>query len=577
MDSEPPGLGAVVQIEHPVRPEGQAPDGAQLIRLHALGGAEAGVCGGVVGPRRPAAAADLGDDALRQHRGRREPCGVAGEGPEAGLAGVQLALPGHRPDLWRAGQRAGDVHQPAEALAFTVREEHRRQLPVRPGERLADPGEPPKIVGQPLRELGFEQGNLLQRRGQGERTAIHGPTVPLTDLSRIGCTGGAQAARASGYSIFIPLFKTFFSAGRVRLLRGLDRGLLPLLGTQETPMCIPPHSVDLSLLNWLHRPLQDAPADLDVAELIETLGPTIRAYHAWLSAGGLESLNAYARRCAGSDPDRGSDAATETYLDVHDRIENAVSRAVAGRSVPSWSNTAAVTRYHRLQVQLRLRGRWSRRRAFVSTDDVILPVDETVTRVLDVRRHALPLWFAVRWTMADVCANTDKPAGWWWQMLRHGLGLEKVSELGGARNDPGEAVARLRARLAVAVALRPQLERWAAEHPLWSVPGTVSLEEPPAPHEIASVSRLLPQLRAALSAGLDAVPMSPAESQAMARILVRGSTARTQLGKLDGADSGARVARLLGLSVDIGAAALQRWGAGGAACGPAAPPGRKAA
>lgn len=313
-------------------------------------------------------------------------------------------------------------------------------------------------------------------------------------------------------------------------------------------MCQPP--VDALLHDWLHRPLQGSTASLDADPLAES----IRAYHAWRASGGLEALHAYARRCAGRTPDRGSDAAMDTYLDVHDRIENVVARAVSGRSVPSWESAVAVERYHRLQVQLRLRGRWHRRRTFVSTDDVTLKEDEAVTRLLDVRRHALPLWFAVRWTMADVCDNTGKGAAWWWQMLRHGLGLEKVAGLGGARNDPGEIAARLRARLAAAVALRPLLERWAAEHPAWSVPEVLSLEQPPAAHEIAFVARLLPQLRPALAEGLKALSLAPAEARAMRRILVQGATARTQLSKLTGADAAARCARLVALSSAIGAA-----------------------
>ena len=312
---------------------------------------------------------------------------------------------------------------------------------------------------------------------------------------------------------------------------------------------------------WLEAPLLRTAAGLDASSLRERMVPTIAAYQRWHVGDGPLELRALALRLT-RDTDRAEDAFGETYLDVRTRLEGCVERAAAGRSLPGFATVEDVARYHRIQLRLRLQGRWSRRRVMVSVEDVTLSTAPDVEEQLHRSQHALPLRFAACWLLSDHPTRVaSKDAAWWWSMLRHSLGLDRRADLGGARNDPTEALDRFRLRMAAAKGLHRWLQDWAAGREGWAALG---VELPTKRPDHRPVALLLPHLQDALREALDELDeATPAEREALRRMLVSSASARRNLSAFGGDRrrsmvlaevAGARAATILGQRC----AALQR-------------------
>jgi len=299
------------------------------------------------------------------------------------------------------------------------------------------------------------------------------------------------------------------------------------------------------IATWLTAPLADCPA-VAPEPIVSVMAPAITAYWRWHQEGGLRTLDRYARRVA-RDPDRAAEVVNDTYLDVRERVQGCVARAAAGRSLPTFASAEAVSRYHRIQARLRLQHRWvRRRRALLPLEGNVPPVVPAIEERVAVRRQALPLRFALCWTLADCPQRAaHKDARWWWAMLRHGLGLEAVADLRGGRNDPGEVLGRLQLRLAVSTGMRRWITAWAAGRPGWS---GLRVDVPRAVPDHRAVAAALPALREQLGHTIAGLSLPPAEAACMARLLVRGGTVRGRLGGLSGDDPRARM-RDLGAAV----------------------------
>lgn len=309
---------------------------------------------------------------------------------------------------------------------------------------------------------------------------------------------------------------------------------------------------DRWLTTWLHQPLAASPA-IDPDPVVAAMVPAITAYRQWCDADGLLLLRQLALRLT-RDSDRAEDAVAETFLDVRDRMMGCVDRARAGRSLPGFRSVEDVARYHRIQVRLRIQGRWRHARPTVSLDDLQrtgcpLVAESCTERTVAARQHAVPLRIALHWTVADLPTRAaHKDHGWWWSMLLHGLDIRSLDDLGGARNDPTEVTDRLRVRLAVARGMGPTLRRWAADREGWS---DLSVEIPESCPEVGAVADLLPTLRSAMQNAIIQLRLSEEESGALTRILVTGGTVRTNLRRFSGPDPRAR---MMALAESVGAA-----------------------
>lgn len=307
-----------------------------------------------------------------------------------------------------------------------------------------------------------------------------------------------------------------------------------------------PHAVcSDEIRDWILAPslaLPETTRPTFCAQLIRA----VRAWRAWMDRGGVEELLRWANRNAPAGVD-GAEAAAETWLDVRDRLSGAVDRALRGRSLPDFSTVEEVKRYHRLQLRLRLQGRWRRAPREIPGLDMVLPHRETRTpQQVDARRTQRVVAFAACWLLADVSSGTStKSRAHWWQMLCVGLDLTEGAAVGPRRNDVTEAVDRMRLRLHV---LRP-LRRW-LEAQQWPAPSLL-LDAPPA---VGAIAPTLDTLRSALVDAIEAIACSEAERTALRAVLVRGGTLRNRLRHF-GTDRTARRAQLWSLAARIGEAA----------------------
>ncbi len=306
---------------------------------------------------------------------------------------------------------------------------------------------------------------------------------------------------------------------------------------------------DTWLREWLLTPISTLPEGviLDTG----TLCQSIRAYRDWHDGGGLQRLVQQAGRLS-RDHDRVMDALNETWLDVRSRMADCVLRASSGRSFPRLQTVQDVERYHLIQLRLRLQGRWSRSRREVPLCDLDLHSTPRAEALVETRQSALPLRFAACWSLADIPQRSpDKDMDWWWSMLRHSLDIEKLADLGGARNDPTEALDRLRLRLAFAQGLRPWLCRWAVGQADWS---DLSVSLPRQRPDHRAVEALLPTLRAATGRALEDAGLDEAERLGLEKVLIRGATVRGNLHRF----TGDRRARATALCEQLGMATCKQ-------------------
>ena len=340
-----------------------------------------------------------------------------------------------------------------------------------------------------------------------------------------------------------------------------------------------------------------AAAKLEPHELPE-LGPalacTFLAQCAWERGGpsgvepGLITLHREALRAARGDVAKASAAATDTWIDVRERLQLAVERRRAGRSLPNFGAEAELSlaqqahRYHRLQLHLRLTGRWRRAPDTAPFDDVtaadeaLLGGPSAVEQEAEARTSALALHFAAFWYRLDAEAargRRGKGAAWWWAMLQHGLGIASADgPLGGDRNDPAEATGRVQLRLSTSLGLLRWLRAWASARPYW-MQVSFSLPDPQHPAG-AEVEGALQQLRPALSALLtDRGP----ERRALHRLLLEGGGIRSALPHFEGDGPAARRQRMLDLAEQSGGEAADALLSDGRGPGPRRGPDRCAA
>ncbi|MFT5684703.1 MAG: hypothetical protein ACI8RZ_005647 [Myxococcota bacterium] len=293
------------------------------------------------------------------------------------------------------------------------------------------------------------------------------------------------------------------------------------------------------LTDWLTQPLSALPAGVSLDT--EAMVMAIQVYRQWHERGGLERLQRQAARLS-RDSDQVMDALNETWLDIRERMVGCVERAVNGRSFPKFQTIKGVEKYHWIQLRLRLQGRWGRPSREFSTCEMELPTQSRAEALVATRRSALPLHFAACWTLADLPRRASKKgAGWWWSMLRHSLDIEKQSNLGGARNDPTEALDRLRLRLAFAQGMRPWLTHWAAGRPGWT---DLQVSLPERCPSVDAVAFTLPALQGAIGAALGVVGLGFEERLGMEKLLLCGATVRGNLHRFSGEDRRGRVSEL---------------------------------
>lgn len=284
-------------------------------------------------------------------------------------------------------------------------------------------------------------------------------------------------------------------------------------------------------------------------------------------------LHREALSAARGDVARGTGAATSTYIDVRERLEGAVERARAGRSLPDFTEAGAASverahHYHRVQLHLRLRGRWRAEKRHDVFDDerAIGDLERPEPEAAEGRTSSPALHFAVFWYRLDVRENRTragrlKDATWWWAMLRHGLGLQDEGDLGSDRNDPTEATARVQLRVAVCLGAGRWLRRWASGRPYWQ---QLRFRLPDPEHAAAQdVAAALERLRPALAAALPHLPGSEAERRALGRLVLRAENVRTRIKDFAGDGPAARRQRMLDLAEVLGTLAAERLVSGG--------------
>jgi len=293
------------------------------------------------------------------------------------------------------------------------------------------------------------------------------------------------------------------------------------------------------LTDWLTQPLSVLPAEVHLDT--EAMLLAIQVYQEWHEHGGLERLQRLAIRRF-SDTDRVIEAINSTWLDIRERMTNCVARAAAGQTVPVFQTVEGVEKYHWVQLRLRCQGRWSRRPREIMHLESAVPCASRTESLVAASQSILPLHFAVQWTLADAPRRvTSKDTTWWWSMLRHSLNIEKQTDLGGARNDPTEALDRLRVRLAFAQGLRPWLVVWTAGRPGWSNLHGELPEHRPDHHAVAAV---LPMVRGFAGGCLDELGLADGERLGMEKLLLRGATVRSNLSRFTGCDRRARISML---------------------------------
>ena len=332
--------------------------------------------------------------------------------------------------------------------------------------------------------------------------------------------------------------------------------------------------------SWYREPLAhvEDPSILP-SELEQTVCGNAAFYGTWHEVGastdvgaGFVSLHSLAIRQARGDIERGTEAASETYIDVRSRLEKSVARSLKQRSIPDFRHPGAngednVRHYHLIQTRLRLSGKWEARRNHTELDERLHDVDwQREFAAAETRTYSVALHFAALWYLVDVRDKTTrdgrvKDRGWWWEMLMHGLDRIKLGTLGGDRNDPTEALHRLRLRFRVCQGLSPWLKRWAADQPYWR---QVDFDLPDIENEQArsSVERALEQVRPALALAIEAADLPQQESRALLGTLLKGENVRTSTRHFAGEDPAQRWERFTDLSEDIGRDAARHLGGG---------------
>jgi len=332
---------------------------------------------------------------------------------------------------------------------------------------------------------------------------------------------------------------------------------------------------------WYCDPLHGLTEDEDLpADLRERVWFNAAYYGIWHAIGastdpspGFVALHAHAMRQARGNIERATEAASETYLDVRSRLENTVPRASQGKSIPDFRHPGErgednVRHYHLIQTRLRLAGKWETRRYHTELHDHIHDIDwRREFAAAETRTYSVALHFAAWWYVADVRSKTTrsgrtKDVGWWWKMLMHGLDRVKLGSLGGDRNDPTEALHRLRLRFRVCQGLSGWLKTWAQGQPYWS---QVDFDLPDLDHAgaRASVFEALEQIRPALEVAIEEANLPAREARALVGTLLKGENVRTSTRHFAGDDPASRWERFTELGEQIGRDAARRLRDGG--------------
>ncbi len=285
------------------------------------------------------------------------------------------------------------------------------------------------------------------------------------------------------------------------------------------------------LTSWLDQ----CGGDLN-AEILALLVANAHAQAAWetgappLHRPGLLALHAWCVQRA-RNVDRGTEIATETWLDVRDRLANAAIAVRSGRRPidlrhPSPDLRANSERYHHIQARFRLQGKWKRERAMELYEEG-QHASPSPEAYLDARTHSLPLFVAALWYQHDT-RERDQGVGWWWSALLHGLRLQDTRLDPARRNDPLEAVLRFRVRLSACIGFRRWLNRQARSMP-WLAQEHFQLPEPADASRYPAFSSLLTRILASIEPHIQTLPATNAEKAALLKILVYNRTARTNL------------------------------------------------
>lgn len=335
---------------------------------------------------------------------------------------------------------------------------------------------------------------------------------------------------------------------------------------------------------WMNRWLGgEAPEDLHAPAAADAV-----AYSVWHRVGPVEGgpagfmrLHRDGLRFSGGDAERATECASETYLDVRERLEGLAERHRRGKSIPDfrqpWSEDERnAHRYHAIQLRLRLQRKWTRERFHQEYEDPRHSGDrgewERPFRAAEARTYALTLHFAAWWMLLDVRERRSrdgrvKGRSWWWSMVQHALDVRRVNDLGGDRNDPTEALMRLRLRFSACQGLNPWLRVWASEHPYWNQV-SFGLPDPDNRQAEAAARKALEQLRPALGHALAEMGLAAAEQRALEGTLIRGENVRTSTRHMAGDAPAGRLERMGALSESAGRlAAQQLLGNGGGANG----------
>ena len=249
---------------------------------------------------------------------------------------------------------------------------------------------------------------------------------------------------------------------------------------------------------------------------------------------------------------------------VRERLEATVDRAQRGRSLADFSKPSAngeqnVQRYHSIQARLRLQGKWTRNRVQEAYEDTRQGQEHAAYRQVEARTYTVPVHFAAWWTLIDTKHKQTrdgriKGEAWWWQMLLHALDVVKLGELGSDRNDPTEALMRMRLRFAVTQGMASWLRVWAKQHVYWR---QLSFGLPDPEHVAAreTMNQALVQIRPALERCLELIDASDRERRALRGTLIRGENVRTSIRHMSGTDNESRSQRFLHLGEALGRAA----------------------
>ncbi|MEL6347031.1 MAG: hypothetical protein AAFV53_28210 [Myxococcota bacterium] len=320
--------------------------------------------------------------------------------------------------------------------------------------------------------------------------------------------------------------------------------------------------------SWVAMPLGQVDAPVDQDKLIDQMIFNLIHYQLWHERGpqdggdcGLVTLHREAIRIAG-DISRGTEAATETYLDVRERLRDCVDRALRQRPIPDFRQPLPdgrenVHRYHRIQARLRIQGRWRQRKTLLPLEDEkIEGAWEKDLHRAETQTYAIPLHFAAMWYHIDVRPRRtrdgrEKNRSWWWRALEHALNLEQIQFSRADRNDPGEAALRLQVRFAAACGLSRWLRRWSEDKPYWKQ-AHFGLPDPKHPVARPAVESALNQLRPALIEGIQSMKLGDKESKALHGILTRGDNVRTAIRHFSGETTADRRERMLALAEEAG-------------------------